>query len=303
VHAQGTKATPAGVAGRVDPEPAATRGRALSLLVAVVLLLAGCGRGGTSPAPQLATSAAERAGWPRPPPGAVVAVVDRVVDGDTFVARFAGRSERVRIIGVNTPETVAPGRPIERYGLQASHFAKRFLTGATVRLAGDVEPRDHFGRLLAYVWLADGTFWNALLAAEGYAQQLTIPPNVAYAELFGRLVAEARAARRGLWDAPAAAGGRGEGPRDTAPSTAAAWNAAAWNAAAWNAEIWNKRRRPAVRRGPGSPPTTSPHKPDGVAAATRTCFPRLPVSSRPRLVTAWPSQRAEMGQAHAPQRR
>jgi len=165
------------------------------------VLLAGCGwHPGGAPA-RLATTAAERASWPGPPPGAVPAAVGRVVDGDTFVAVIGGGQDRVRVIGVNTPETVAPGRPVERYGKQASAFAKHWLTGATVRLAGDVEPRDRYGRLLAYVWLADGTFWNALLAAEGYAQQLTIPPNVAFAELLGRLVAEARASHRGLWAA------------------------------------------------------------------------------------------------------
>ena len=122
-----------------------------------------------------------------------------MVDGDTFVADVGGRRERVRVIGVDTPETVAPGRPVQPYGREASAFAEKELAGASVRLAGDVEPRDRYGRLLAYVWLADGTFWNALLAAEGYAQQLTIPPNVTYAGLFRRLVAEARRKDRGLW--------------------------------------------------------------------------------------------------------
>jgi micrococcal nuclease len=136
----------------------------------------------------------------------VAAEVQRVTDGDTFVATVDGRRERVRVIGVDTPETVAPNRPVEPYGRQASSFAKRHLTGATVRLAGDVEPRDRYGRLLAYMWLADGTFWNALLVAEGYAQQLTIPPNVTYAGLFRRLVAEARRQERGLWATRAAEG-------------------------------------------------------------------------------------------------
>jgi micrococcal nuclease len=126
-------------------------------------------------------------------------MVQRVTDGDTFVATVGGHRERVRVIGVDTPETVAPNRPVEPYGREASDFAKRFLTDATVRLAGDVEARDRFGRVLAYVWLADGTFWNALLVAEGYAQQLTIPPNVAYAPLLRRLAAEARDQDRGLW--------------------------------------------------------------------------------------------------------
>ena len=180
------------------------RRRAVLLLLTVVL--AGCeaslerGGGSAGEAPAgLATTGAERAAWPHPPRDAVAAEVQRVTDGDTFVATVKGRKERVRVIGVDTPETVAPNRPVEPYGKQASAFAKRHLTGATVRLAGDAEPRDRYGRMLAYVWLADGTFWNALLAAEGYAQQLTIPPNVTYADLFRRLVSEARREDRGLW--------------------------------------------------------------------------------------------------------
>jgi micrococcal nuclease len=177
----------------------------LGLLLAV--LLTGCdglvdggpgGGGGKAPA-HLATSAAERASWPDPPGDAVAVKVQRVVDGDTFVATVRGRRERIRVIGVDTPESVDPNRPDEPFGEEASNFAKRYLNGETVRLAGDVEPRDRYGRMLAYVWLGDGTFWNALLAAEGYAQQLTIPPNVTYASLFRRLVGEARQHDRGLW--------------------------------------------------------------------------------------------------------
>lgn len=162
----------------------------------VAVLLAGCR---PEQPPQLATSSAERAAWPPVPSDAIAARVERVVDGDTFVAAIAGRSERVRLIGVDTPETVDPDRPVQPYGKEASSFAKRMLTDRTVRLEGDVEPRDRYGRLLAYVWLPDGTFWNALLAAEGYAQLITIPPDVSYAGLFRDLVGEARAANRGLW--------------------------------------------------------------------------------------------------------
>ena len=182
----------------------------LFLLVLALFVVAGCegdegyvegggaGGGGGAPA-DLATSKAERASWPDPPKGAVAAKVQRVVDGDTFVASVNGRRERVRVIGVDTPESVDPNRPDEPFGEEASNFAKHYLNGRTVRMAGDVEPRDRYGRMLAYVWLADGTFWNALLAAEGYAQQLTIPPNVTYADLFRRLVGEARRQNRGLW--------------------------------------------------------------------------------------------------------
>jgi micrococcal nuclease len=176
----------------------------LLLLVSAAVVVAGCegyvegGGAGKAPA-GLATSKAERASWPDPPQGAVAAKVQRVVDGDTFVATVNGRRERVRVIGVDTPESVDPNRPDEPFGAEASNFAKHYLTGETVRMAGDAEPRDRYGRMLAYVWLADGTFWNALLAAEGYAQQLTIPPNVTYADLFRRLVSEARREDRGLW--------------------------------------------------------------------------------------------------------
>jgi micrococcal nuclease len=177
------------------------------LLALSLALLAGCeglveevggGGGGKAPA-DLATSAAERKAWPDPPEDAVRARVQRVSDGDTFVAVVGGRRERIRVIGVDTPESVDPNRPDEPYGQEASDFAKHYLDGETVRLAGDAEPRDRYGRMLAYVWLEDGTFWNALLVAEGYAQQLTIPPNVTYADLFRRLAREARQHDRGLW--------------------------------------------------------------------------------------------------------
>ena len=189
--------------------PGRARPLAVPLLVALALvaLLAGCaglveevgGDGGGKAPADLATSAAERTAWPDPPRDAVRAKVQRVSDGDTFVATVRGRRERVRVIGVDTPESVDPNRPDEPYGQEASDFAKHYLDGETVRLAGDAEPRDRYGRMLAYVWLEDGTFWNALLVAEGYAQQLTIPPNVTYADLFRRLAREARQHDRGLW--------------------------------------------------------------------------------------------------------
>jgi len=178
---------------------------ALSLLGLVLGVLAGCqgledigGRAGRAPA-DLATSEAERAAWPDAPKDAISAKVVRVSDGDTFVATVNGRRERIRVIGVDTPESVAPNQPVEPYSKEASDFAKHYLDGETVRLVGDAEPRDRYGRMLAYVWLEDGTFWNALLVAEGYAQQLTIPPNVTYERLFRRLVSEARREDRGLW--------------------------------------------------------------------------------------------------------
>ena len=129
--------------------------------------------------------------------------VERVVDGDTVIVRLSGRDERVRLIGIDTPETVDPRKPVQCFGKQASNRTKALLPkGTPVRLERDVEARDRYGRLLAYLYRAtDGTFVNLTLAEEGYAQTLTIPPNVAYADRFAAAVADARRAGRGLWGA------------------------------------------------------------------------------------------------------
>jgi len=129
--------------------------------------------------------------------------VVRIVDGDTIVARLPGGEETVRLIGIDTPETVDPRKPVQCYGVEASDRTKALLPpGTRIRLERDVESRDHFGRLLAYVHrVDDGTFVNLALAEEGYAQPLTIPPNVAYSARFAAAAADARVAGRGLWGA------------------------------------------------------------------------------------------------------
>jgi micrococcal nuclease len=129
--------------------------------------------------------------------------VVRVVDGDTIVvARDGGREERVRYIGVDTPETVKPRTPVQCFGKKASAFNHRLLNGRRVRLVTDAEARDRYGRLLAYVFRADDDlFVNAELVRGGYATPLTIAPNVRYAARFRALAAEARRAGRGLWNA------------------------------------------------------------------------------------------------------
>jgi len=128
------------------------------------------------------------------------AAVIRVVDGDTLVVELDGRQERVRLIGVDTPEVHGQ---VEPYGAEASAFAQERLTGAEVSLELDVGERDRYGRLLAYLWLGDEMF-NETLLREGYAQVMTVPPNVKYADRFVALEREARAADRGLWDEGAA---------------------------------------------------------------------------------------------------
>ncbi|HEX2096432.1 MAG TPA: thermonuclease family protein [Solirubrobacterales bacterium] len=139
-----------------------------------------------------------------------VALVTRVIDGDTFEARIDGEEEDVRLIGVDTPESVKPGTPVECSGPQASDFAHRLLEGRRVRLVFGEERRDHFDRLLAYAYLDPGLephapdrprFVNAALVREGLAETLTIPPNDRFAPLLRRLELRAARAGEGLWGA------------------------------------------------------------------------------------------------------
>jgi len=127
-----------------------------------------------------------------------VALVTRVVDGDTIEVRLDGRSEDVRLIGVDTPETVKPGTPVQCFGERASHFTKQRLTGQRVRLVFGVERRDIYGRLLAYVYLGN-RFFNPILVRRGLARSLTIPPNDRFAPRIRRLELAAARAGRGLW--------------------------------------------------------------------------------------------------------
>jgi micrococcal nuclease len=126
--------------------------------------------------------------------------VVRVVDGDTVVVRTGGREERVRYIGVDTPESVKPGTPVQCFAKAASAANKRLVEGREVRLVRDAEARDRYGRTLAYVYRkSDGLFVNAELVRRGYAKPMTIPPNVAHALELRRLAAAARRQGRGLW--------------------------------------------------------------------------------------------------------
>jgi micrococcal nuclease len=139
---------------------------------------------------------------PRLLPGGVAGgSVVRTIDGDTIVVRLGGRLERVRYVGVDTPETVKPGTPVQCYGPAAHALNARLLApGARVTLRFDRELRDRYGRLLAYVYrAADGLFVNAVLVRAGAARTLTIAPNTGHAAQLARLQAAARAAARGLW--------------------------------------------------------------------------------------------------------
>jgi micrococcal nuclease len=138
--------------------------------------------------------------WRDEPPPSVQAYVTRVVDGDTIEARLKGRVEDVRYIGVDTPETVKPGAPVQCFGPQASRFNHRLVERRRVRLVFGVERRDAYGRLLAYVYLRR-RFVNAELLRRGLARTLTIAPNDRFAGSFERLQIAAARTGRGLWSA------------------------------------------------------------------------------------------------------
>ena len=131
----------------------------------------------------------------RPTGPTQTARVVRVVDGDTIIVRIGGRDERLRYIGMDTPETVKPDTPVQWMGPEASRANAALVAGQNVVLEKDVSETDRYGRLLRYVWLYDGARWTLVdleLVAEGFAQVETDPPDVKYA---GRFVAAERAAR------------------------------------------------------------------------------------------------------------
>lgn len=128
-------------------------------------------------------------------------VVERVVDGDTIIVEGVGR---VRLIGVDTPETVHPNRPVEFFGKEASAFTRRLVDGKGVRLEYDWERTDRYGRTLAYVYLPDGTLVNAEIIRQGYGHAYTRFP-FEHLDRFRQFEREARQAGRGLWGATPAA--------------------------------------------------------------------------------------------------
>ena len=146
------------------------------------------------------------------------AKIERVVDGDTAIISFLFDDgskylkERVRFLGVDTPETVHPNKPVQYYGKEASNFTKSELTDKTIWLQTDVEVKDRYGRMLAYVWTKEPKkkdlddeaaireyMFNAKLLLDGYAQLMTVQPNSRYANLFVHFQREARQENRGLW--------------------------------------------------------------------------------------------------------
>jgi micrococcal nuclease len=188
-------------------------GAVVTTALALLVVLAAC-----SCAPAPASDAAPPASFGAP--GDVVAantIITRIVDGDTVVVALTdpdGHDEHVRLIGIDTPETKKPDTPVECFGREATEHLHALLPdGTPVRVERDAEARDRYGRLLANVYRAsDGLFVNLAMVRDGFAAQLTVPPNVAHVDEIGAAAATAREQQKGLWSACA-------GPHVAAPDT------------------------------------------------------------------------------------
>lgn len=167
---------------------------ALFLLVAVALTASGCGHGSTAP--------------PRAAAAVPVQVVE-VVDGDTVKVLQAGREVTVRLIGMDTPETKDPRKPVQCFGPQASAQATRLMAGRSLWLTRDPSQAatDKYGRELAYAWLPDGTFYDWRMIRDGFAREYTYHAAYTYQAQFVAAQSAARAEGRGLWARTTCAGG------------------------------------------------------------------------------------------------
>jgi micrococcal nuclease len=127
--------------------------------------------------------------------------VTKVVDGDTITVHLNGTAETIRLIGINTPETVDSRKSVECFGTHAAAAAKSLLTGKKVRIEKDPTQgeRDKYDRLLAYVWREDGLFFNEYMVQEGYAYEYTYDKPYAYQTRFKAQQASAQMQQKGLW--------------------------------------------------------------------------------------------------------
>lgn len=168
--------------------------RTILLLLAVALVASGAGSGrlGIGGAGGLEARSGET----------LTARVVRIVDGDTVKVRVDGSRDTVRLIGIDTPESVKPDTPVECFAKEAARETRRLLDRERVRLVLDREARDRYGRLLAYVYRGrDNRLVNARLLQGGYARTLEIRPNTRFAARFRAIEDEARRAGRGFWSA------------------------------------------------------------------------------------------------------
>ena len=191
-------------------EAVSRRRATLVLLVAVVAAVAACGDLTGTPAPRATPGAAVGSTPATSPAPGVAARVARVVDGATLKVTISGRTDTVRVIGLDTPESVKPGTPVECFALQASAEAKLLLpVGGAIRLQADPTQatRDRYGRLLAHVWLADATLFAERMIRGGFGIHDIYEgvPSI-YASRLAAAEAAARGALRGLWSPTTCAG-------------------------------------------------------------------------------------------------
>jgi len=180
--------------------PMGTRGRRLACAGVALALIGAVGACDTGSGERATSEDVGAGGDATAIPAGDDRTVARVVDGDTIVL---DDDVRVRLIGIDTPETKDPRRPVECFGQEASaHMIKLLPAGTRVRVVYDVERTDRYGRTLAYLYRAsDGLFVNAAMVRDGFASAYTVPPNVAHADEFVALNREARETGRGLWSA------------------------------------------------------------------------------------------------------
>ena len=176
------------------------------LAVAAAALLTACGTSsaGTAETPGSAPSLSPVATSAPAIPAEVScqwARVRSVTDGDTIRVDFENgpANQPVRYIGIDAPETVAPGTPVQPFGPEASRENARLVAGKSLCLEEDISERDRYGRLLRYAWLPDGAMVNEALVLAGLATVDTFPPDVKYADRFTTAQHIAREAQRGLW--------------------------------------------------------------------------------------------------------
>jgi len=156
----------------------------LLFLFTYALLISGCSNDSRDPSPNSAT-------------------VKHVVDGDTIDIAIGGNTERVRLIGVNTPETKHPTKGVECFGPEASAYTEKLLpVGTKLRVERDIEARDKYGRLLLYVYIANSNvFVNLDLVLKGYARPMVFEPNTSHKADFAQAATQAELRNVGLWQA------------------------------------------------------------------------------------------------------
>lgn len=164
------------------------------LILVIGILIGGASDSPSSNVPPVSSNSQEQSNSDS---GDELFKVARVIDGDTIELE---NGERVRYIGIDTPETVDPRRPVQCFGVESSKKNKELMEGRSVRLEKDITNRDKYNRLLRYVWVGD-TFVNLELVKQGFAQSYSYPPDIKYQNQFVAAQKEAREAKSGLWGA------------------------------------------------------------------------------------------------------